>query len=77
MGNARSVPPAQDACWILILLGCPPDEHPRYASLGSLVGTAGGDMRLTPNVIWLAFGGLWTAASNPPASPIRFVPVAA
>ncbi len=34
-------------------------------------------MRLIPNVIWLAFGGLWTAASNPPASPIRFVPVAA
>jgi hypothetical protein len=34
-------------------------------------------MRLIPNVIWPAFGGVWTAASNPPASPTRFVPVAA
>jgi uncharacterized membrane protein YccF (DUF307 family) len=34
-------------------------------------------MRLILNVIWLAFGGLWTAAWNPSASPTRFVSVPA
>ena len=36
MANTISVPPAQDAMWILILLGCAADEHPDYSLLGTL-----------------------------------------
>src|ERR1700757_1052468 len=73
MANTRSVPPAQDAMWILILLGCPPDEHPYYSLLGTLALPAGGDMRLILNVVWLIFGGLWMAVGYVLAALLSFL----
>ena len=45
----------------MILLGCPPDEHPRHGLLGTLALPLEEIMRLILNVIWLVFGGLWMA----------------
>src|SRR3954467_7035483 len=59
----------------MILLGHRLDQHSINPDrpAGSLELTAGGDMRLVLNVIWLVFGGLWLALGYFAAGILCFV----